>query len=114
MADPSILKALQAVAAAGGQFLFSIETPSGATQRVASPTQAAQISTGELSVCSLIGLTAADYSVWIEWGGRVQCSAHTGDGKRCRNTVSGTTDDVPARWKSLYDQQPYCRVHGGE
>lgn len=114
MADPSILKALQIVASTGGRFLFSIEAPFGAREAFATAEQAAAIAAGELHASALLGLTPSEYYDWIEWGGRVQCSAHTGAGTRCRNTVAGTADDVPARWKLLYDQQPHCRVHGGE
>lgn len=114
MPDTSLEHALQTIANAGGMFLFSIETPFGATERRATVAQAAAIAAGELHHAALLGLTASEYYDWLEWGGHVQCNANTASGNRCRNIATGPATDNVARWKERYDARPYCKVHGGE
>lgn len=111
--DQSLI-VLRELARSGCKFLYTVATPMGGTETLATPEQAAAIAAGSLHPSSLLGLSATEYSEWLELDGHLQCCSNTSTGRRCKNHVAGTGIADPARWKTIRDTQPYCHLHGGE
>lgn len=105
---------LRELARSGCKFLYSVATPMGGTEVLATPEQAASIAAGSLQPSGLLGLSDTEYLEWMDLCGHLQCSSNTSTGRRCRNHVTGTAMSDPARWKTLRETQPYCHLHGGE
>jgi len=65
----------------------------------------------EAYAANYFGLTRAQFREWLESEGRMQCSALTTLGRRCRNFVSGRMQLDSDAWRRLEGE--YCVIHGG-
>lgn len=110
-----IIRALEATRQAGCWFSVGFRAPFGGKEMALTPEDiAACILDGVNLPARKTGLTPDEYAEWLQWDGRVQCTAKTHSGRQCRNAASGPAMTDPAQWKAFRGTAPYCRTHGGE
>lgn len=111
--DQTVLNALKKLNQSGGKVIFTVSTPFGGQDAIATPEHAAGIISGEISPAALVGLSSAEHAEWVALGGFVQCHGNTIRGARCRSVVTNSCRTVALEWKVLDATKPYCHVHGG-
>ncbi|MFM0239673.1 hypothetical protein [Paraburkholderia phytofirmans] len=113
MDKAEFIAALKIAQDAGCQFVVGVPSLGGSTTAALTPEQTHRLMTDKQAVfAELMGLSAPEYLEWYESQGSVYCSAHTKQGKQCRNFIVGATWLAPDEWKSQRAAGGYCSAHG--
>ena len=95
-------------------YIVNIAVPGGGSQEFLHSDEQAELwdADPDAYAAKLVGLTLAQYLLWIDTDGTPLCGAMTSSGKLCKNQV-GVGQQGASAWLHNHHRSK-CHAHGGE